>query len=319
MAVAGSYPWELPPGTREERLVSEANGDDEKDAPNKQPTPEYVERDNFIIVEQVHRYLNSTHPEMPTIHHGQPPGVTPEAPQWQAYVCDILIEMAVQWMDVRWRTVEGYWARERRWPSPASSSREVRDTREYINSFIHGGNLRHDTVITSIGYATSRLNDHLTGGHYQDMQKRQFCQTYHIDLELARWLIQQPEPRDPDAVDAIDWPRVVNTIDRYITCHSEETQIKRGVIKYSGDRDPVNLPFGAHDYGRFTETVSQICAQGRAGESPVADEDLRKKLEDRAKDPIRTCLAWPSWAKFEGKPEWTVTQADRLRESLGAL
>ncbi|KAL8400395.1 hypothetical protein RB594_000693 [Gaeumannomyces avenae] len=244
-------------------------------APDKRPTPGHAKRDNSIIVEQVRRYLSSTGPEILATHDGQVPGTILETPQGQAYVGDALVEMAVQWMDVRWRALEGYWGREEAPPKRPSPRRRVKDTKNYINSFVHGGNLRHDTVITSIGYAKNRLDDGPNKKDYESMQEHQFYGTYGIELEFAEWLIQQQKPQDPHAVGAIDYPRVINIIDRYITCYAEETQINKGIIKSSKKRkrDP---SVGTAKYKRFMDTVSQICAHGRVRKSPIADKDLTK-------------------------------------------
>lgn len=307
-AVADSYP-------RSRRLWTNSDGGDLIQAFMDHTK---AERERAGIVTRVHEFLN-----------GIRPGSTLDTLQDKTYVHDMLAEMAVRWMDVRWRTMSSYWTRENldfplmdlpaKGTGPVTSQRQLRNTQEYINSFIHGGNLRHDTLISSIGYATSRLDDNLTRDYYQTLQKKQFEQTYKIKLRQAEWLVRQPKPEDLNSPKAIDWPRVVNIIDRYISCYEVEMSISKGNKKYIPGRINPNPRSANLDYTRFMGTVGAICDRGLSGSNPAATKDLCNQLKADAKTLIHTCLRWPSWTEFENKPKWVGTQADNLQEKLRAL
>ncbi|KLU88905.1 hypothetical protein MAPG_07886 [Magnaporthiopsis poae ATCC 64411] len=277
-----------------------------------------AERERAGVVTRVHEFLNAIRP-----------GSTLDTLQDKTYVHDLLAEMAVRWMDVRWRTMSSYWTRESlefplmelpaKGTGPATSQRQLRNTQEYINSFIHGGNLRHDTFISSIGYATSRLDDNLTRDYYQALQKKQFEQTYKIKLRQAEWLVRQPAPEDPNSPKAIDWPRVVNIIDRYISCYEVEMSFQSGNRKTVRNRVNPNPRSGHLDYTRFMATVGEICDRGLTGSNPAATKALCNQLKADAKALIQTCVRWPSWTEFEDKPKWAGTQADNLQEKLRTL
>ncbi|TLS27081.1 hypothetical protein PpBr36_04579 [Pyricularia pennisetigena] len=244
------------------------------------------------------------------------------------FLKDMFAEMILQWMDVRWRTMDDHGIktqaqRPREEQQGTEPARTPWHTRQFVNALIHGGNLGHDAAflaldVTSTRYGHGRHGDGSSSSSSRAALERKwlldsFKLMYGLDADQGLWLAQkawlQKKTENEEGVGGGEFVKTVRLINRYVAWHGNPLYMgTRGRKR----RNAVSSVAAERAWAEFIEVVNPICLARQARPSGNMARDLRAK----SRALVSECQQLEGWTRGEELPRWEVAQVEHLREIM---
>ncbi|KAI6377514.1 hypothetical protein MCOR25_002495 [Pyricularia grisea] len=248
------------------------------------------------------------------------------------FLIDMIVEMALQWGDVRWRTMDdhGIRAQAQRPQGEHQGAELVRapwHIRRFINALVHGGNLGHDATylllnlpvrydhgrhgVESSSSSSSSSSSITTSERQEGFDK--FELMYTLDADQGLWLAQrawlQKRTEDEEGFGAGEFVRTVRLINRFVSWYRNPLYMSARGLKRCKVIDTEDVKKA---WIEFIEVVNVICRERQAPLSGNMARDLRAK----SRALVSECQQLEGWARGEELPRWEVAQVEHLVEVM---
>ncbi|EHA47369.1 hypothetical protein MGG_04098 [Pyricularia oryzae 70-15] len=239
------------------------------------------------------------------------------------FLIETFAEMVVNWMDVRFRTMDDHGIQAQAWrpqeeQQDAEPARTPWHTRQFVSAMIHGGNLGHDAVFVVLDVIITRYHGGESISSSRAALERKgvldsFKLMYSLDADQALWLAQrawlQKEEEVRVGVGVGEFVKTVRLINRYVSWYGNPLYMgTRGKNR----RNLIRSKDAEKAWIEFIEVVCSICMEREARLS----EKMARNLRAKSRALVSECQQLDGWARGEELPRWEVAQVEHLVEVM---